>query len=532
VGLFFNDDWKILPNLTLNLGLRWDWYGRLTEVQNRATAFDLSVGQDIFERVYNGYFHGPVPQLTSDDWNNISPRFGFAWDPFRDGTMSIRGGFGVAHQSMINGPLGRSAFNKPFYSWNAVAPDWGIGNAILYGPQDGTSVRVDGPNPNPGASAYPGNIIGYDPNNPNLSSGFNGIPNPKMRDPYVQSFFFGVQREILRGSTLEVNYVGTLGRKLMRSEDFNRYSGDLLGHPNPVTGENENDTGLNRINPNEGALLFSENSVSSNYHALQIQFDRRYGAGLAIQANYTFAKSLDTRSTHGAGGSSSNREQEGFSTDVLNQRLDYGRSVFDARHRFTVNWLWDMRWFTASNSWFLRNILGGWQANGIVSLQSGQPFTPYCRKGFRAGCDWNADGNRNDRPNTPAIGNSISSKRSDFANPNAGIFDIPSSTPGTPPSFDDIVGYFGAPKEGTNGTLGRNTYDGPGYAGADFSLLKDLSLSKIDEEARLQLRIEFFNLFNRVNFFQPINIINWDTFGRSRATFDAREIQLGVKFIF
>jgi len=327
-----------------------------------------------------------------------------------------------------------------------------------------------------------------------------------------------------------VNYVGALGRKLMRAENFNRFTGDLLGYPHPITGEVSQAGKLNRINSEEGKLRFWENSVSSNYHALQLQVDRRYATGLAIRANYTFAKSLDTRSTWHSGGSSSNRLQEGFSTDVLNQYLDYGRSVFDARHRFTLTWMWDIGWLTDSHSWFLRNVFGGWQANGIVSLQSGQPFTPYCQRWVR--CDWNGDGNINDRPNTPDVGNSIQSERSDFTNPNAGIFEIPSSNPGSPPSLNDKLAYFGTPESGKVGNLGRNTYEGPGYAGVDFSLLKEIGLSSINEEARLQLRFEAFNLFNRVNFFQPMNKINDEFFGRSKATFDAREIQFGVKLIF
>jgi hypothetical protein len=323
-----------------------------------------------------------------------------------------------------------------------------------------------------------------------------------------------------------------MGRKLIRAEDFNRYPGDTLGAPNPVSGENEGDLSLNRINPNEsGVLRFWENSNNSNYNALQVQINRRYASGLAINANYTLAKSLDTRSTWHSGTTTSNWFQEGMSTDVYNQRLDHGRSIFDARHRVTVNWLWDTGWFRSSGSSFLRNVLGGWQLNGIVALQSGQPFTPYCGSYSRI-CDWNADGWPSDRPNTPAVGNSISSERSDFVNPNAGIFNIPSSIPGRPPTLADKLAYFGEPEPGTNGDLGRNTYEGPGFASVDFSFFKEIGLSMLREDAYLQLRFEFFNLFNRVNFRQPEPHIHLRRFGRVGAAFDAREIQIGVKFIF
>jgi hypothetical protein len=446
--------------------------------------------------------------------------------------MSVRAGYGIAFQSGIFNPLSNTRWNKPFFSFNAICSFYcGGAESILYGPQDGTQVRVDGVNPNPGASRYEGNIIAYDPSNPNINL-VNAIPNPRMRDPYVQSYFLGIEREVIRDTTLEVNYVGTLGRKLMRAEDFNRYTGDLLGWPHPVTGEDSEFGILNRINASEGYLRFWENSVNSNYHSLQVQVNRRYAQGLAINANYTLAKSLDTRSTWHSGATTSNWLQEGFSTDVTNQHLDYGRSVFDARHRFTTSWMWVTPWFHGSESWFIRDVLGGWQINGIVALQSGQPFTPYCFYTFGWGCDWNADGWRNDRPNTPEVGNSISSERSDFLNPNAGVFDIPSSSPDDPPSFEDKLDYFGVPDPGANGDLGRNTYEGPGYAGVDLSFFKDVTLSRLSEEARLQFRVEFFNLFNRVNLFQPEPEIQREFFGRSTQAFDAREIQLGVKFVF
>ncbi len=524
VGLFVNDDWKLKPNLTVNLGLRWDYYSRLKDVQDRTTRFNFDNGSDYAERVRNGFFEGPVDQLSSNDYNNFAPRLGLAWDPFSDGKMSIRAGYGIAFQSGVYNPLANSRWNKPFYSFNLICDVCGReGETILFGPQDGSAPRPDGANPNPGAGQFEGNIIAYDPTNPNLAF-LSGIANPDMRDPYTQSMFVGLQREMWGGLTFEANYVATLGRKLIRAENPNRFVGDRIGLGSPVNNEFAGDTAFNRINPNEGTLRVWENNVNSSYHALQVQLNKRYSSGFALNTNYTWSKSLDVRSTWHSGATSSNRGQEGYSTDISNVGLDYGRSVFDARHRFVVNWLYDTPWAKNADNWLVRNIIGNWQINGILALQTGQPYTPHCSSSFPGGCDFNADGNNNDRPNTPASGNSLDSDRLDFVRP-GGAFGISGSTA-------TKLAFFGVPTAPENGTLGRNTFEGPGFRNFDFSLFKELSVPQLGEQGKVQLRFEFFNMTNHANFFQPQVRINTSTFGRSTQSFDARQVQIGIKILF
>jgi len=288
---------------------------------------------------------------------------------------------------------------------------------------------------------------------------------------------------------------------------------------------------INRVNDTEGTLRFWENNVNSNYHSLQAQFNRRYSNGFAVNATYTWAKSLDTRSTWHSGATSSNDGQEGYSTDVTHVFLDYGRSIFDARHRFVTSLLWDAPWYKTSDNLFLKDVVGGWQFNFILALQSGQPWSPHCSSSFPGGCDWNADGNNNDRPNTPSSGNSYSVDRLDFVNP-ASVFNIPDTDGDGSVSRTERMAFFGTPELGTTGNLGRNTYDGPGFVNADFSLFKEIGLSFISEDANLQIRFEFFNIFNRPNFWQPTPQLNSGLFGQSDQQFDAREIQIGLKIIF
>jgi hypothetical protein len=531
-GAFFNDDWKILPNLSLNLGVRYDLYTRLTEVQNRTTQYVMNNGDNLWYRVENGYFD-TATALSAGDHNNFAPRIGFAWDPFKDGKTSVRGGYGIAYQAGVYNPLANSRWDPPFYSFNGILlPSWGgvEGSTILYGPQTpGQAVTSTGPNPNPGAQLYEGNIMAYYPENPNTTY-LTGIANPRMRDPYVESWFFGIQRELLRDVTLEVNYVGTAGRKIIRAENWNRFNGDRLGYISPV-GTGEGDTSLNRLNSTYGTMRFWENSVTSSYNALQAQVSKRFTKGYALTANYTWAHSIDLRSTWHSGATSSNGAQEGYSTDVEDIRLDRGRSIFDARHRFVVNGIWDLPLF-ANSSTKIQNLLGGWQVNGILSLQSGQPFTPFIGTSFSGGGDWNGDGTNNDRPNTPSIGNSITSDRSSWINPASGPFNIPTTNPSGVPTLAEKEAFFGVPELGTTGTLGRNTYEGPGFANVDFSVFKNIKIPQINEQSMVQVRFEFFNMFNRINFYQPTPTLNSSTFGTPTQTFDARQIQFGIKFIF
>ncbi len=532
IGAFFNDDWKVLPNFTLNIGLRYDIYTRHTEVQNRISTFDMTNGNTIWARLKNGDFH-EADVLSEGDYNNFAPRFGFAWDPFRNGKMSVRGGFGVAYQSGIFNPLSNSRWNPPFYSFNLICAEWSCGDPsqqVLYGPQGGEAVTATGANPNPGGGLYEGNIIAYYPENPNVTY-LTGIANPYMRDPYVMSWFLGIQKELVRDLTLEVNYVGTGGRKLIRAQDWNRFNGDRSGACDP-NGDSCGDTSLNRINQTYGRMRFWENSVNSSYNSLQMQVTKRFTHGYALTGNYTYAKSMDVRSTWHSGATSTNGAQEGYSTDVNDIALDWGRSIFDARHRGVVNFIWEMPFFKKSTSGFLKEALGGWQVNGIVSLQSGQPFTPFCSRSWSQGCDFNGDGAANDRPNTPASGNTISSDRSTWVNPGAGPFKIPTQDPSGVPTLDEKLAFFGTPTRPGDGTLGRNTFEGPGYANTDFSVFKDFRIPKLTEESKLQFRAEFFNLLNRVNFHQPNNTINSTQFGKAVEAFAARQIQFGLKLIF
>ena len=242
---------------------------------------------------------------------------------------------------------------------------------------------------------------------------------------------------------------------------------------------------------------------------------KRFAQGLLFQGAYTFGKAIDT-------GSSFSGEHP---VDQFNMRLNRGRSRFDVRQKYAMSLIYDLPAPVRSGP--IKAALGGWQIGATTILQSGSPFTVRCGLPFQPvfddsgamignnGCDFNADGLNNDFPDTPAFGNSIDgASRQDFIN---GLFQ---------------ASDFPRPQSVRPGTLGRNTFTNPGFANVDLNLLKQIPAPFLGEAGRIDLRGEFFNLFNRVNLGSVDGTLQSGNFGRVTSTFGARNIQFGVKIVF
>jgi Carboxypeptidase regulatory-like domain/TonB dependent receptor len=284
VGAYFQDDWKVTKRLTLNMGLRWDFYQRHVEEDNLATTFLLGSGSNIVDQVananspysantYNGAFVSPncnpststlqfpgssqvlagqcgsggfaaAGSLGPNRYHDFGPRLGFAWDVFGDGKTSLRAGFGVSYEGTLYNPLSNSRWNPPYYSFNltsnALLPIFSPGT-VVYGPTQcsggscspsGAPVTYTGTGSNPGmihnGDQATGNIQGWAPFNPDTSY-LSGIVLPQgVDDPYVYNWFLSVQREVVPKTVVELDYVGTAGHKLFRAENINRDPGTLL----------------------------------------------------------------------------------------------------------------------------------------------------------------------------------------------------------------------------------------------------------------------------------------------------------------
>jgi outer membrane receptor for ferrienterochelin and colicin len=610
VGAYIQDDWKAAKRLTLNLGLRWDFYKRHTEEGNTATTFILGgpnpaipgiSGQvananaplgsagcpytitpntQILAGVCGPGGFAPASSLGPNKYRDFGPRVGFAWDVFGDGKTSLRGGFGISYEGTLYNPLSNTRWNPPYYSFNEVGPLTGVAGGIVYGPSvcagivctpSGAAPTYSGPASNPGqgvGAQAVGNLTGWDSVNPDEAF-LTGIVLPQgLRDPYVYNFFFGVQREIAPKWVVEANYVGTAGHMLFRAQQINRAVGG--GLPEGTTGyvNNIGETVNSLIgpldsagvpNPNYAVLRNWENANNSNYSGLQLSLRKQMSHGMLFNANYTWSHSIDNGSSwHDAattaGGSAAG---DGYSTDNTNPGLDRGNSIFDIRHRLVLNYVYNL---PGQNLHGIEGaLIGGWSLNGIWAFQSGAHWSPYARltpadlvepgtnpavpctaadvpnNCINVGGEWTLDGQFPgiDRPSSSV--SHFSQSRSTWKNGwGNGAFSFFSPTaPGSfsAPGFPSLS----APCLACVGTLGRNTFTGPGQWSADMTLAKNF---KVSERFNLKFEASGFNVFNRPNFLiatAPLtahNSLDDPEFGEAAGTLPGRALQLGLKFIF
>jgi len=603
-GTYFQDDWKASRRLTLNLGMRYDIFTRHNEENNLATTFDLGPGSNIAQQIANANVPvgatepdgtvckpsnpntvilagvcGPggfaaAKTLGKGDHNDFGPRVGFAYDVFGDGKTSLRAGFGVSYESTLYNPLSNSRWNPPYYSFNlATGPLNGGSEQLIYGPMTcgASSCSPAGPgvaptylgagsNPNMGTGAQAtGNLTGWAPFNPDTAY-LTGIVLPQgIRDPYVYNDFFSIQREVAPKTVVEVDYVGTIAHKLFRAQDINRQAGALLPAGSQLTDNlGRVLTGLGgRPNSNYGALRNWQNAVNSAYHGLQASLKRQMGHGLLFNASYTYSHSIDEGSTwhSGATTASGGSGGDGYSTDQALPDLDRGNSVFDIRHRLTLNYVYELPGKNLHG--FAGAALGGWKYSGIWAMQSGAHWSPYTssapnlveisnpNNGCTAadvpancenlGGDYNLDGGRNDRPNSTMANASFSRNvwEHGWCTGAGGILGGCAAQGGT--NNQANLPVLSAPCLACTGNLGRNQFVGPGQWYADMTLGKEF---RITERARVKFEWQAFNVFNRANFLLALggggaaNHVAFSNFGQAAGTLNPRQMQFSLKFSF
>jgi carboxypeptidase family protein/TonB-dependent receptor-like protein len=462
-NFFAQDSFRIHPKLTLSAGLRYEFNSPPVDVNDRATLYDAAtktlvpVGTHGMPR--SGYF---------SDKNNWAPRIGLAWTPGCAEQTVVRGGYGIYYDQSALATGEGLYFNAPYYDLS------------LYFSLPGLPLTLSNPFPSNFPFALPDSAQAFDRN---------------LRTAYVQQWNFNLQQQFGKARVLELGYVGSKGTKLIAGRDINqpRPSPQPI-NPRPVPQFDD----INQV----------ESRASSTYHSLQARLQQRLDFGLSLLASYTWSQSIDDASGFFTSAGDANYPQDSY-----NLKAERGRSNFDVRNRFSFSYSYDLpigrgHSFLGDAGW-ISSVLAGWQTHGIITLQTGRPFTVALLREIdqsntgRANLGFGA----NDRPNI------------------VGSAEVPRQTPEQ--WFNTAA--FAFPPFGSFGNSGRNILDGPGLQNVNVSLVKQATLS---ERMSLQFRAEFFNFFNRPNFDLPDIFVGSPTFGHILSAQSPRHIQFGMKFVF
>lgn len=472
-GLYAQDDFKVSQRLTLNLGLRWEAITNPNEVNGKMANL-LNI-------------HDSAPTVLKDSFFSVTkkdfqPRAGFAWQLSASGKTVLRSGFGIFHDHILP------------YSYTALA----TGTPPFF------TTLSDLKNP----------VFPFDTNL------LNGQPPPAqfsvaqlvIKEPGKISYNINLQQQLMRDTLLEVAYIGAESHHLQRTGEINPATPSSPGVFPRVFDPN------NRINPLFASLTASRFDVNADYNALQITLKRRAASGLQYQVFYTWAKSLDDKSTI-AGGES--RQEPNTVLDFYNPFRDRGRSSFDARQNLVLSATYPFPFKFQQK--VLNGALGGWTINWIGTFRTGAPFTG------RYGSNRSQNGDRwsPDRPNlNPGFS----------PDPTSGVSAGCASTKAGTPLHTQTLWYdpcaFSRPAAGTYGNLGRNTLTGPGLYNTDASLEK---VFKPTEQISVQARAEVFNLLDQAHFYAPGFNVFGGSAGRITQLIEnpgGRLMQFGLKVLF
>jgi Carboxypeptidase regulatory-like domain/TonB dependent receptor len=554
IGLYVQDTWKLTKSLTLNYGLRWDYFMPQSDVHNNILGFFPGTQSTVYpgappDILYPGDPGTPNRALVYPDYNNFAPRLGFAWDMFGNSKLVMRGGFGIFYD-IEDGALNLQFGGQPPFGY--VANNTPNTYAGVVGDTPGTGPVADPFTPlqltNPFPFTFTGDFL-----TPKISFAYTTFPH--FRTPYSENFNYGFQWQATPNTMVEAVYVGSLGRKLIASGETNfpvpsvmqqqlsNFGGtnpecarplaacvDFIG--GPVLSGPESDpfafpTGVQQ-------LLTNFSNGLSDSHEFQLTVDKRFSKGFIFRVAYTLSKTIDLTSGF--------RARSSEYTDPLDYRLDRALADFDTPQRLVISGLWELPFDHGVENGILKKILGGWQFNAIASYQKGNPFTLFSNNNSSQQ-DQNPDLSRpnvigpiqytNPRNSqqvypvdvppsatnpSPTNANCISSDAADGNNNITGAFWF------NPTAYDCVnVPLF------SFGDAPRNFLRGPGINNYDLSIVKK---TKVFESKSIEFRAEFFNAFNHVQFFNPNTAGGSGTFGQITTDRNPRLIQFGLKLYF
>ncbi len=579
-ALYIQDSWKIVPRLTLDFGLRFE-FPSVVDERDSLALLPIVQNDDPYTTLLSNSTLDFAGSAAGRPWykrdtNNIAPNFGIAWDVTGDGKTALRAGYSI---SFINDETIRAVEGNVNYNEGLRATASGTG----------LSGRVSENLPPTSVPDYKVPRTFQDNYWLNPFTAF-GLPDPNLRTPYIQQWSFGIQRKI-EDIFVEVRYVGNHSTKLFRAfdinpeiirengflDDFNRalqngnlardaigmfdpnYSADIPGSQpltvfsqlpydgllsNPIvtnlieSGQAGQLAFVYHINGLSGPINFYQNPVSlasiilanysnSSYNALQIDVRRRVRAGLQFQGNYTYAKVLSD-----SNGTNQDR-WEGF-RDPTNGKIDRSRPIFDITHAIKGNFVygipnWDSRWVGSRP---LRWLLAGWAFSGKMTWQSGNPFSVLSRRGtlLRTYRSWeNTAASTFDKTQLDNL--------LQFRMTGTGPFIVAASTIGSDgrgvspdgqPPFEGQA--FSHPGPGDIGALQRRWFSGPWTFQLDLAMLKNI---RIKNEHSLEFRVESFNIFNHPTWLVEDQDISSVNFGQITSAFNSpRRFQFSLHYRF
>ena len=495
--LYAQDDWRVKSNFTLSYGIRYSMFRQPIDGNNELTTFDPKLynvanapqmtaagnivpgtGNPLNGISVNGQTSPFGSKVSPENNNNWAPRVGFAWDPFKTGKTSIRGGYGVFYDATLFGTYEQNIFQNPPFV-NSVS----IPNTLLSNPLGGT----------PSVNAAPKVLHGT---------------AADWKTPYMQQWSLDLQRQITNTLVVEAAFVGSKGTHLLGIVDINQappnlaYQSGLV--PGNTTFTSANEPLINLIRPYRGynAIGMIEPWMNSNYNSLQVSGTKRFSGDSQISFAYTWSKVLTNAGTDRSSAAQNTYNITGG---------EYGPAPFDRRQVFNVNFVYQIPFMKAQHG-FAGKTLGGWQLSGIVYAMTGLPLTVTTA----AGTDPAALG---------ILGSSPSSPRPDLVcNPNEGGAGTRAQWYNTA-CFQNVAA--GAQRPGNEG---RSVLWGPGNQRWDLSLFKNIAFR--EDRIRFQLRGEAFNIWNHTNPNALGTTLGASTFGNITSYRDPRILQLGAKFYF
>lgn len=592
IYLFAQDSWKIRPNLTVNYGLRWEFNQPMYDAGKRYQTFRPGQATTTFPCQLSanslatlGYTNpncsdpnsdsaavfplglvvpgdkGVPKGLTASYYRAFAPRFGVAWDPFKNGKMTIRGGFGIFYNPIEQLVLEQFQGEPPFGGSSLISE--GLFNTPFVSQSGSTGNLTIAPNPFNGIlNPAPGSPVDWSAFRPIL---LFGELQPNIRAQYTEQYNFGIQKELARDLVFSLGYVGSQGHRLLATRDLNpgnaqtcldldniaNLTGDTslacgpffadspftiaageipagvtlhmpYGSQAVVTGPNPTPitlVGLRKYSsprcdpftgngcPIDGVPVFSSifaqnTEAASNYNSLQASLEKRFSHGLQFQVAYTWSKSIDNASSF-----------ENIVKPICD-RCNRSLSLFDARHRVVISYLWNLPvpQFEGAKS----KLLNGWAISGITSLQTGFPIRMQSSNDseLENSFDFELPG----KPDLIAPFHSFDPRTHGgyYFDPNSFALPVQNDTTSTPLQL--------------LGNSPRTICCGPGITNFDFSVQK---LINVGESKHFEFRAEFFNIFNHTQFLNPDgNISDGADFGRVKRTRDPRQMQFALKFAF